>query len=410
MKHKLATTLVVVTALVLSTFAGLSVVTARPRRRPRPWNLDACGPTMTSARPAVLTDNVDPQVERGAARDDPRATRRRPVRPSPPGPSACSTPPPTTPGRPTTRSPRAPAWSSSRRPAAEHTLANKSKAISFAAYRVLTDLFPAAATRGPVRPHQVDYPAPDGGARLQLHRPAPHAAAARVGNVAAQAVHRLPPQRQLQPARTTRHTPTPPATSRRTPGTSVTDPWRWQPLCVLTAAGVGRRGAAPPPTGGNDCVAPHYAIQSRSPRSGQGQDVRRSRRSQYRVTGPPKNPNGTYSTVDMPDADRRRRQPHDLKKATAEYWADGPDSVFPPGHTCDVRPGPLPQAGPQPGHRRQDVLRARQRDDGRQHRVLVPEVQLRLRAADHRHPLPPLHDKLVNSWLGPNQGFGMVPG
>ena len=72
-----------------------------------------------------------------------RATRPRPARPSPPGRSACSTPPPTTPGRPTTPIAKGTRPGSTlRQPGRPSDLANKSKAISYAAYRVLTDLFP----------------------------------------------------------------------------------------------------------------------------------------------------------------------------------------------------------------------------------------------------------------------------
>ena len=48
-----------------------------------------------------------------------------------------------------------------------------------------------------------------------------------------------------------------------TPNTwnNVTDPWRWQPLCILTPAGV-RAGMRPAPTSGT-CTAPNYAPERR---------------------------------------------------------------------------------------------------------------------------------------------------
>ena len=50
------------------------------------------------------------------------------------------------------------------------------------------------------------------------------------------------------------------------------------------------------------------------------------------MTGPPKNPNGTYSNADVATALNDAGNLNDTKKVTAEYWADGPGSEFPPGH------------------------------------------------------------------------------
>jgi hypothetical protein len=53
------------------------------------------------------------------------------------------------------------------------------------------------------------------------------------------------------------------------------------------------------------------------------------------VTGPPRNPDGTYSTKDVVTALSDTNLGNDeVKKTKAEYWADGPETEFPPGHTA----------------------------------------------------------------------------
>ncbi len=54
--------------------------------------------------------------------------------------------------------------------------------------------------------------------------------------------------------------------------------------------------------------------------------------SQYQVYGPPKNADGTYQTGDIDKLVLQTATSPTGKKAQAEYWADGPGSVFPPGH------------------------------------------------------------------------------
>ena len=57
--------------------------------------------------------------------------------------------------------------------------------------------------------------------------------------------------------------------------------------------------------------------------------------SQYKVSGPPRNANGSCcSTTDIVTAVKDTSNLSDSSKARAEYWADGPRSEFPPGHTA----------------------------------------------------------------------------
>jgi hypothetical protein len=101
----------------------------------------------------------------------------------------------------------------------------------------------------------------------------------------------------------------------------VNNRWRWQPLCVplssatATSCGGTIQKALTPQWGK---VVP-FSLAA----------------SQYRVTGPPKNPDGSCcSTTDIVTAVQDTSNLSDSSKARAEYWADGPGSVFPPGHTA----------------------------------------------------------------------------
>ena len=65
------------------------------------------------------------------------------------------------------------------------------------------------------------------------------------------------------------------------------------------------------------------------------------------ATGLPKNPDGSYSTVDIDKELAFAADLTDAQKAKAEYWADWPCSVFPPGHDFIFASSPVPQAEPQ---------------------------------------------------------------
>ena len=111
--------------------------------------------------------------------------------------------------------------------------------------------------------------------------------------------------------------------------------------------------------------------------------------SQFQVTGPPKNPNGSYSTVDIQQEIDDAANLDDTKKAKAEYWADGPASVFPPGHDFIFAQA----LSRKKGHSLDtDVKLFFMLGNAMMDASIAswwPEVQVRLRPADHRHPLPP---------------------
>ncbi len=119
-----------------------------------------------------------------------------------------------------------------RRPAAERTLANKNKAISFAAYKALVDLFPARQFDFAEQMNVLGY-AVDG---------SDTSTPAKVGNTAAQAVldyrHGDGSNQLNGYADTTGYKPV-------NTGDVVVDPWRWQPLRVPLGIGPEQRATTP---------------------------------------------------------------------------------------------------------------------------------------------------------------------
>jgi hypothetical protein len=256
-----------------------------------------------------------------------------------------------------------------------NTLANKREAISYAAYRVLNDLFPS--DKFPCIPANcptdgtATYLTPD--YLLRTINPPPNppydpnnatpasptettATPAAVGNLAAQAV--LDYRRGKLPRDLSAPNPYGDGSNQRgddpkstsglpysdTTGykpvndwNQVNDPWRWQPLCVLTApAGVNAWNAdhSLPLLTPSSCVGPNYTRQGAlTPQWGNVTPFAvPSSQFKYMVPGPPKNADGTYSTKDIATELADTSNLSDASKAKAEYWADGPRSEFPPGH------------------------------------------------------------------------------
>jgi hypothetical protein len=377
MKYKLATTLLVVAGLVVATFTA-SATTTRPARaaaafpingcpedpnKPPPckddtavvlWNdqlLDviraypaATGPTITARALGVLhTATYD-----AWAAYDPVAKVTRPD-----GPAQQTT---------------------------GNTLANKQEAISYAAYRVLNDLFPA--DKFPCIPANcptdgtATYLTPD--FLLRTINPPPNppydpnnttpasptataATPAAVGNLAAKAV--LDYRRGKLPRDLSAPNPYGDGSNQRgddpkgkglpysdTTGYTavnswkqVNDPWRWQPLCVLTAAGVAANSPPIRDPSASDCpdgtptTPSHYTLQNAlTPQWGNIIPFSNLNTTVFKsmAPGPPKNSNGTYSTKDIATELADTSNLTDVKKAVAEYWADGPRSEFPPGHNA----------------------------------------------------------------------------
>ncbi|HKQ00561.1 MAG TPA: phosphoesterase [Actinomycetes bacterium] len=207
-----------------------------------------------------------------------------------------------------------------RQPAAERTPANKDKAVSFAAYTALVDLFPA---RQSIFRDFMERPVADGGLGYRVDG-SDTSTAATIGTLAAQAVldfRHADGSNQLngyadscdpacyQPVNT---------------WNEIRDADRWQPLCVPT-----------PPPGATTCagvvqrfLTPHWRNVT---------PFGLSSASQFRSPGPAISltadgkPNGKYQD-EVDKMTQHSKQLDDTRKTMAEYWADGPRSVTPPGH------------------------------------------------------------------------------
>jgi hypothetical protein len=262
-----------------------------------------------------------------------------------------------------------------RRPAAERTLANKNKAISFAAYTALVDLFPARRFDFAEQMSFLGY-AVDG---------SDTSSAAKVGTTAAQAVidyRHSDGSNQLNGyADTTGYKPV-------NTGDTVVDPWRWQPLRVPLDGGPEQRATTPQWSKVNG-----FALKSPS---------------QFAVPGPDRVQSG-FDPRHIDSLLALTSNLSDRQKVTAEYWADGPRSEFPPGHWALIA---------------QVLSRKRGHSLDTDAKLFFAlgnallDASIAAWAAKYRwdfvRPITGIRSrykgKPVTSWLGPYQGYGTVPG
>jgi hypothetical protein len=397
MRQKLTITLLLVVTLVVATLAATTATTTRPARAAEgvTWPIDVWGTPRASddailkwdeqllstirAYPAVTGPTVTARalgILHTATYDawaayDPVAKVTRPDGPP-------------------------------QQPAASNTLANKTQAISFAAFRVLEDLFPPS--RFPSAPPV--YSTPDVLLRSQGYDPAVTTTVpstpAGVGNLAAKAVldfrHRDGSNQLGDTAGGTAGVPYSDYTgyTPRNTWDHVNDRWHWQPLCVPL-----------PPPGATTCASPSAVQKPLTPQWGKVVPFSLAA-SQYRVSGPTKNPDGTYSTADIALALQDTSNLDDVKKATAEYWADGPKSEFPPGHTalfaqalCRMRNFSLDT----------DVKMFFAVGNAMMDASIASWYQKYI--WDFVRPITGIREQykgqMITSWKGPNQGFGLVP-
>ena len=424
MKYKLATTVVLVAALIVSTFSAVSSAPSA-KAETAGWDLNAYGPRSSDNVVLKWNEILLQAISKHPAQTGPTIVAR---------------------ALGMVQTATYDAWAaydakakgtqlggSLRRPAAERTFENKSKAISYAAFRVLTDLFPPGPP--PLHPNigsgpgQVNFP----GLMTDLgYDPNDNSTDTTtpqgIGNVVAAAVlnfrhHDGSNQLGDEPARTT------PDNSKRyadytgyTPfnqWNNVIDVWRWQPLCTLTPTGIANH--MPPirdpslscPDSG---TPPNYALQK--PLGPHWQNVKMFGQlpaTSFRVTGPPKNPDGSYSTIDIDKELAFAADLTDAQKAIAEYWADGPFSVFPPGHDFIFA---------QALSRRRGLSTAASLDADVKTFFMLGNAMMDASIAcwyqkykyDSVRPVsairynPNYRNRMVNSWLGPNQDYGSVPG
>jgi hypothetical protein len=194
-----------------------------------------------------------------------------------------------------------------RRPQSERTLDNKSKAISYAAYRTLLDLFPSQQASFDELMKSLRYnPADTSTTGLSPSN---------IGNLAAQKV--LEARRddgsnqENNYADTTNYQPV------NTPDELI-DPNRWQPLRVPNPQ-------PPPPTIAQRFAAPHWG-QVRPFGLSSGSELRNEVAGMLQAY-PAKHYVEQHSEVLKISAEL-----DDRKKTIAEYWADGPGTAAPPGH------------------------------------------------------------------------------
>lgn len=194
-----------------------------------------------------------------------------------------------------------------RRPAVEATDANKSKAVSFAAYRALLDLFPTEAAALDALMAQLGYDRADNSTDLGTP--------AGVGNVAAAAMLEFrhhDGSNQLGDLHAGAYSDYTGYIPVNTPET-VVDPNRWQPLAVPDAQG-------------------HITVQVfTTPHWGLVTPFAMTSGSQLRPAAPARYPSPEYK-VQADELITISANLTDEQKVIAEYFADGPSSEFPPGH------------------------------------------------------------------------------
>jgi hypothetical protein len=298
-------------------------------------------------------------------------------------------------------------------------LADKNKAISFAAYRVLVDLFPTDTFPAiPATSSDPGYSTPD----VLMTSPIPAGLAydpdevdtstpeiidtpAEVGTAAAQAVlsfRHSDGSNQLNGYADPSCVPVKSASCYQAKNTwdNVAVPWHWQPLCVPLAS------AGPTGCGGKvqEPLTPQWKnVTPFGPLNAKHYP------DQFSLAGPPKLADGSYDPADIDTALSDSSNLSDAAKVKAEYWADGPKSEFPPGHMADFA---------------QALSRMRQNtldQDAKLFFVLgnaLLDSSISAWASKYEYdfwrPTTAIRvrykDKLVTSWLGPKKGYGKVLG
>ena len=184
-----------------------------------------------------------------------------------------------------------------RRPSAERTAANKTKAVSFAAYRALLDLFPTQAALFNARMAALGYDPDD----VSLDISTPQG----LGNECARSVisvrHEDGANQLGGYADTTGYVAI-------NSSLQLNDPNRWQPL---VAGSVDQR-----------FLAPHWKLVAPFALGSAGE---------FRPPAPPQYPHGTYRK-EVNQILHFSAALTDREKMIATYWADGPATETPPGH------------------------------------------------------------------------------
>jgi hypothetical protein len=291
-----------------------------------------------------------------------------------------------------------------RRPVAEDTLANKNIAISYAAYRVLTDLFKDPASVAAYNQQMSDLGYPVDTATTDTTTPPG------IGNVTAQAEidfrHGDGSNQLGDDPNGTAGVPYSDTTGFQPANTwqTVTDPWKWQPLCV------------PLVPYGTPCTSPSAVQKPYTPQWGNVTPfgLNPSTHMPYELPslpGPRKLADGSYDPSDIDQALRDTSNLTDAQKVTAEYWADGPGTAFPPGHMVTFAEAL--------SRMRNDTLDQDAKlffalGNGVMDAGIAAWNVKYLPANDFVRPITAIRERYKNqqvtSWLGPGKGYGHVLG
>jgi hypothetical protein len=398
-KHKLAATLVVVMALIAATAAVTGIAPAAQAANGPAWPIDTYGTPRA-------TDNVVLKWNEQLLN-----TIRR--NPKPTGPTIAARAigilntaiyDAWAPYDPVAKGTR---LLSLRADAGQRNLDNKNMAISYAAYRVLNDLFKDQTSVDAYNKQMADLGyAPVDTATTDTATPQG------IGNVTAQAeIDFRHTDGSNQLGDNPNGTPGVPYSDTTIPNyqpvnswTTVTDPWKWQPLCV------------PVVTSGTPCPDTSTVQKPYTPQWGNvipfGLDPQS--RMPYELETMPglrKNADGSYDTTDIDQALRDTSNLTDAQKVTAEYWADGPGTAFPPGHMVTI--------GEALSRMRSDTLDQDVKlffalGNGVMDAGIAAWKQKYLSSNDTERPITAIRERYKNqqvtSWLGPNLGFGHVLG
>jgi Vanadium chloroperoxidase N-terminal domain/PAP2 superfamily len=400
-KHKLATTLLLVAALAAATLTGVAT-TARPALAARGpgthWPIVGFGPNEATDN-AILRWN-ERLLE--TIRDNPRIT----------GPTVSAR------SLGILHTATYDAWAAYdpvavdtrqrlranptlRRPDA--TPENKAKAISYAAYKVLRTLYPGRADVFSDYMRSMNYDPGD----TSTDPSTPQG----VGTLAADAVL------AFRAGDAANQTPsTDPATGKPvliypdntgyTPinkWNQVVDRTKWQQLCVPTSV------TLPPAPANGTCPTTGYTLQT--PATPQWKNVtpfglldeETHYPPQFHLPGPPS------GTADVEQELKDASNLSETQKARADYWADGPRSEFPPGHWAVFA---------------QALSRMRKNTLDQDAKLFfavgssLMDASISSWAAKYQYdsvrPVTAIREhyagKMINSWLGPGKGFGSVLG
>jgi hypothetical protein len=174
-----------------------------------------------------------------------------------------------------------------RRPSSERTMANKNQAISHAAYRAASWVWPGCQASWDAQLEALGYTAGDATTAATVGRTAADAVIAHRGNDGSNQANNYADTSGYQPVN-----PAAPA--------PLVDPWRWQPLPGQTASTPHWRNVTP--------FSPNTIPDTQVP-------------------NPPRSVSESADNILKESAGL-----NDRKKSMAVYWADGPGSETPPGH------------------------------------------------------------------------------